>query len=242
LAGAFATGLPPDDEEEGTLSGRRAAPIMYLSLRGTMTMKTLCLCVSALGLSLLPCQAQQIYTLDPNNSVIRIHLDTAGALGFLGHPHLIETPIERGKFVYYPADPGKSSVELVVDAGALQVVDPKRSTKERKEIQATMQSGRVLGIADYPRIVFNSSKVEPLDHDRLQVTGNLTIRSNTHPVLLQVSLEQEGPQLKARGETQFKLTSFAIKPVAAALGTVRVQDQITISFQVFGQPKRSDGS
>jgi polyisoprenoid-binding protein YceI len=191
----------------------------------------------AVGLGALLCRGQEAYRLDPTNSVIRIHLDTAGALGFVGHAHLIQTPIERGDFVYYPTDLSKSTVEVVVDVGALQVVDPKRSAKERMEIQGTMRSKRVLGITEYPKIVFKSSKIEPVDHNRLQVTGNLTIRSNTHPVILQVSLEQEGPRLKATGECRFKQTTFGIRPVTAGLGTVRVQDQMTLSFDVFGQPK-----
>ncbi len=135
----------------------------------------------ALSLGLRLCGGQETYRLDPATSVIQIHLDTAGALGFVGHPHLIQTPIAAGSFVYDPSDPGKSSVELVVDASALQVLDPKRPAKERKEIQATMQSDRVLGIKQYPKIVFKSVKVESMDGNRLRITGNLTIRTKLTP-------------------------------------------------------------
>jgi hypothetical protein len=44
--------------------------------------------------------------------------------------------------------------------------------------------------------------------------------------------------LKAEGECQFKQTEFGIRPVAAALGTVRVQDQITVTFQVVARQAR----
>ncbi len=195
----------------------------------------------ALGLGPVWCAAQQAYQLDPSTSVIQIHLDTAGALGFVGHAHLIQAPIEQGKFVYDAADPAKSTVELAVAAATLKVKDPKISAKHRQEIQATMQSDRVLGIKQYPKIVFKSLTIEPPDRNRLRVTGNLTIRSETHPVTVETTLEQEGQRLKATGTTQFRQTTFGIHPVTAALGTVRVLDQMSISFTVFMQPEPHAG-
>ncbi len=189
----------------------------------------------ALSFGRLVCGAQEVYRLDPTRSVVQVHLDTAGALGFMGHPHLIQTPIKQGSFVYDPGDPGKGSVELVVDASALEVMDPQRPPEERTKIQATMQSDRVLGIKQYPRIVFKSVKIEPTDRHHLLVRGNLTIRSQTRPVTVDVTLEQEGGELKASGTSQFKQTTFGMSPVTAGLGTVRVRDQVSISFRVFGK-------
>ena len=200
-------------------------------------MQRLVIVLAALSAGLLSCWSQAAYRLDPAASVIQIHVDTAGLLGFAGHPHLIQTPIAEGAFVYYPGDPGKSSVQLVVDAAALQVVDPKVSAKDRQEIQATMQSDRVLGIKRYPKIAFKSVSIQGLDRNRLEITGSLTLRSQTHPVTVEAVLEPAGPELKAAGKSQFKQTAFGIRPVTAALGTVRVRDQVNISFQVFGKPK-----
>lgn len=204
-------------------------------------MKSVLNVLVALSLGRLLCGAQEVYRLDPTTSVIQIHLDTAGALGLMGHPHLIQTPIKQGSFVYYPSDPGKGSVEFVVDAKALQVTDPKRAAEERKEIEATMQSDRVLGIKQYPEIVFRSVKIEPLDRSRLQITGNLNLRSQTHPVTVDATLEETGPRLKVTGSCQFKQTAFGMRPVTAGLGTVRVRDQMNISFVVFGEPSIRKG-
>jgi polyisoprenoid-binding protein YceI len=194
-----------------------------------------------LGLGLALSRAQETYLLDTNRSAIQVHVGTAGLLGSVGHAHLIQTPIERGTFVYYPADPGRSSVELRVDAGGLQVTDAKLSAKDRKEIQAKMQSERVLNSQQYPKIVFRSSAIESLDRTHLRVTGNLSLRDKTQSVTLRVSLDQVGPQFKATGECQFKQTTFGIRPVAAGLGTVRVKDEVDISFVIFGEPKSSQG-
>lgn len=115
------------------------------------------------------------------------------------------------------------------------------SAKDRREILATMQSDRVLGVNQYPKIIFKSVKIQPLEGNRLQISGDLTIRSQTNLVTVEAILEQSGPILKAAGKSRFKQTTFGIKPVSAGLGAVRVKDQLNISFQVFGQPKADHG-
>jgi len=205
-------------------------------------MKSIVVAFVALSVGSLHSQAQNTYRLDPTRSLVEVHVDTAGALGFMGHPHVIQAPIEQGNFIYFPKDLGKSSVELVVDASILLVMDPKISAEDKKEIQETMQSDRVLGVKQHPKIVFKSVKIELLDRSRLQITGNLAIRSQTNHVIVEVTLEQTEPELKASGKSRFKQTSFGIQPVSAGLGTVRVKDQLNISFQVFGQPKPDHGA
>jgi polyisoprenoid-binding protein YceI len=199
-------------------------------------MRRIALALIALSAGLLWSRAQETYRLDSANSAVQIHVDTAGALGFIGHTHLIQAPLERGRFIYYPGDPAKSSVELVVDASALQVLDPTASAGDRKQIQATMQSDRVLSVSRYPKICFKSSKIQLLAGSRLQITGDLAIRSQTNQVIVEAALEQVGPHLKANGTSRFKQTTFGIQPVAAGLGTVRVKDELNLSFQVSGQP------
>ncbi len=207
----------------------------------TRDMRRLSFILVALSVGWLHSQAQETYRLDPARSVIQIHVDTSGALGFMGHHHLIQAPVEHGNFVYYPGDLGKSSVEILVDASALAVMDPKASAKDRMEIQATMRSDRVLGVKQYPKIIFKSVKIQPLDGNRLQISGDLTIRNQTNRVTVDAVLEQAGPELKAEGKSRFKQTTFGLQPVSAGLGAVRVKDQLEISFQVSGKPKRDHG-
>ncbi len=195
--------------------------------------------VVGLGLGVWQCPAQETYRLDPVTSLIEIHVDTAGALGFLGDTHLIQAPIAKGSFVFDAQDPGKSSVGLEVDAGSLRVIDLKRSAKDRDKIQAKMQSDRVLDVRRYRKIVFKSVKIIVLDTNRLQITGDLTIRDRTQPVVVEAVLEQEGEQMKAVGQSRLKQSRFGIRPVAAGLGTVRVKDELSLSFEVSGQRQGS---
>ncbi len=64
----------------------------------TRDMRRLSFILVALSVGWLRCQAQETYRLDPAKSMIQIHVDTSGALGFMGHSHLIQTPIRHGNF------------------------------------------------------------------------------------------------------------------------------------------------
>jgi polyisoprenoid-binding protein YceI len=195
-------------------------------------MKTVAHCLLWLVCSSLIAWGTEKYRFDSSNAVVQVHVGTSGAFGFLGHGHLMQAPIKRGTLVYHPSDPGQTSVELAVEAKSLQVIDPELSVGNRKKVQATMEGERVLGVKDWPTISFKSTTVEPeLDH-QLLIRGNLTIRDKTRPVTVQVNLELTGSQVKASGQCQFRQTEFGIRPVTAGLGTVKVQDQITITFEV----------
>jgi polyisoprenoid-binding protein YceI len=95
-----------------------------------------------------------------------------------------------------------------------------------------MESERVLGVKEYPTISFKSTMVEPERDHQILIHGNLTNRDKTRPVTVHAHLEQVGPAWKAAGQCQFKQTDFGIHPVTARLGTVKVQDQMRITFQV----------
>lgn len=195
-------------------------------------MNTVSYCMLWLVFSSMVAWGTEEFRFDSTNAIVQVHVGTSGAFGFLGHGHLMQAPIQRGTLVYRPLGPGQTSVELAVDARLLQVVDPEISVGDKKKIQATMESERVLGVKEYPTITFKSTTVELERDHQLAIHGNLTIRDKTRPVTLHANLEQTGPQLKASGQCQFKQTDFGIRPVTAGLGTVRVQDQITITFQV----------
>lgn len=181
-------------------------------------------------------RAAENYRLDPTNSVIRIHLGTAGFLGSIGHAHLIEAPLQEGRFIYAPDDPAGSLVELVVATGRMQVRDPKISVRDKREIQATMESERVLGVKQFPSITFKSTSVQADGTNRLVVLGDLTIRGQTRLVTVNAVLGQTKPGLRVTGQSHIRQTDFGIKPVSVGMGTVKVQDQVTISFDVVGQP------
>jgi len=161
--------------------------------------------------------------IDKQKSVMTVHVAKAGVFSALGHDHEISAPVAAGS-----VDTGAHKVELRLQAGALKVLDPKTSEKDRAEIQKTMLGPDVLDVAQYPEISFQSTGAESSGNGSWKVRGSLTLHGQSKPVVVDVS-EKDGHYV---GTAQLKQTDFGIKPVRVAGGTVRVKDELRIEFDI----------
>lgn len=177
------------------------------------------------------------YRIDPEHSVLRIQLGTSGLFGFLGDDHQIEARVTKGEVVRSSETPDRSSVHLEISAASLRVLDPKLSEKDRKEVQSKMESDRVLDVTGHPTIVFDSTRVQFKGTDQLTITGNLTLRDKTRPVKVRCRLESGDDFLRVTGDAEFKQKDFGIQPVGAGLGTVKVKNEIRLTFEIYARPQ-----
>jgi polyisoprenoid-binding protein YceI len=173
--------------------------------------------VCALGVS-----AQQ-HNIDTQKSTLTIRVGKTGAFSGLGHEHEVHAPIHSGT-----ADTGSHpAVEIHVDAGALRVIDKGESEKDRAEVQKTMLGPEVLDSEHHQEIVFKSTGAEAAGQGRWTLQGNLTLRGQTRPVTVNVTLKDG----RYMGETTVKQTDFGIKPPGKA--GVRAKDEVRIEFEVW---------
>src|ERR1700687_341720 len=172
--------------------------------------------VCALGVS-----AQQ-HNIDTQKSTLTIHVGKTGVFSGLGHEHEVRAPIHSGT-----ADTGSHpAVEMHVDARALRVIGKDDSEKDRAEVQMTMLGPEVLDSVRHQEIVFKSTGAEPVGQGRWTLRGNLTLRGQTRPVTMPVTLK-DGRYI---GATTVKQTDFGIKPPGKA--GVRAKDEVKIEFDV----------
>jgi polyisoprenoid-binding protein YceI len=75
-------------------------------------------------------------------------------------------------------NPTTARVEVQIDAASIDTGDDKRDTH--------LRSPDFLNVEQYPYITFKSTKIEQRDATHGQITGNLTIRDVTKPVILEV--------------------------------------------------------
>lgn len=87
----------------------------------------------------------------------------------------------QGVVQYDPANPSASKVEAVIGVKTIATRDENRD--------AHLKSSDFFDVEKFPTMTFVSTKVETVGEDRLKVTGDLTIRDVTKPVILEV----EGP-------------------------------------------------
>jgi polyisoprenoid-binding protein YceI len=93
----------------------------------------------------------------------------------------------RGRFgtfsgsVVVADDPLASSVSVEIDAASIDTRDEGRD--------GHLRSGDFFDVERFPTITFRSTDVAPAGKGRFSVTGDLTVRGVTRPVVLDVELE-----------------------------------------------------
>jgi polyisoprenoid-binding protein YceI len=188
---------------------------------GTRSKRVLALWCASLALAAAASAQQR--AIDTERSVMTVRVYKAGVLSALGHDHEIAAPITSGT-----VDTAAHTVEMHLKAGALKVVDPNVSEKDRAEIQSAMLGAEVLDAAGHPEIVFRSTTVAPGGAGSWTVNGNLTLHGQTRPVTVEVR-ETGGHYV---GTSRFKQTEYGITPVKVAGGIIRVKDEIRIEFDI----------
>jgi polyisoprenoid-binding protein YceI len=185
------------------------------------TMKRTMFLAAASLLCALGATAQQ-RNIDTQKSTLTIHVGKSGIFSSFGHEHEVRAPIQSGT-----ADTGyHPSVELHVDARKLRVIDKDASEKERGEVQTTMLGPEVLDSEQHQEIIFRSTAAESTGQDRWTLRGNLTLRGQTRPVTVHVTLKDG----HYAGEAAVKQTDFGITPPGKA--GVRAKDEVKIVFDV----------
>ena len=170
----------------------------------------------------------------PGQGYFRIQVGTSGLFGAFGHDHSIEAQRVMGCATVDPHEVVHSAVKLEFPTANIRVIDPKDSEKDRAEVQKTMET-QVLHISEYPLVTFASTAVEPAgEANRFRVRANLTIRGKTVPVTIPVRLTRlANGTYRVAGEYSFKQSSFLIKPIQLAGGTVKVKDEVQTQFELF---------
>jgi polyisoprenoid-binding protein YceI len=77
-----------------------------------------------------------------------------------------------------PAHPESSSVEVTVQTASIRTNNPQRDND--------LRASHFLEIDKYPTMHFKSTKIEPTGPETYNLTGDMTIKGNTHPVTFKV--------------------------------------------------------
>ena len=174
------------------------------------------------------------YRIDASQSKFVVHAFAGGLLSALAHNHNIAVRDFTGEaqFTYVTFEP--ASLSLSVKADSLTVID-KVSQKDRTDIERTMRE-EVLETGKYPEILFKSTRVSATKLGegkyRARISGNLALHGETHAVEIDAEIELGANSLRARGEIPLKQTRFNIKPVSIAGGTIKVKDEVKLSFDI----------
>jgi polyisoprenoid-binding protein YceI len=172
-----------------------------------------------------PSGASAQTSIDPEKSVMTVHVFKAGLFSAFGHEHEVRAPIQKGSF-----SEGNPSVELTVDARKLRVVDKEISEKDRAQVQQDMLGPKVLDSEKFPEIRFRSTSVERIAEGKWLITGDLTVHGESRPVKVNV----EGQNGHYKGTAELKQKDFGITPITVGGGAVKVKNELRVEFEVVG--------
>ncbi|HEY1302399.1 MAG TPA: YceI family protein [Vicinamibacterales bacterium] len=181
-------------------------------------------------------QEREQLVVDPAQTTITLHVGRSGVLSFAGHDHEVVVPAVQGQVMLDRTQVSRSSVSATFDAAAMKVTGKGEPPDDVPEVQRVMLSDRVLDAQHYPTITFQSRQVsvakQSADQMTLRITGDLTLHGVTRPLDVPVSLQLTADGLRASGKTTVQQSQFGIRPVTAGAGTVRVKDEVDVTFSI----------
>lgn len=145
-----------------------------------------------------------------------------------------------GKFTGYsgtinfdPAAPATSSVDVTIDAKSVELNDTKWNDH--------VKNADFLDTEKFPNITFKSTKIEVTGEKTANITGDLTIRGVTKPVVLATVFNKldkhpySGKEVAGfSATTKFKRSDFGVN-----YGVPGVGDEMSITLEVEANPEEA---
>jgi polyisoprenoid-binding protein YceI len=183
--------------------------------------------------------ASTVYVLDSGLSRFTAKAFATGLLASMGHNPSFAIRQFVGEAKFRADAPEESSVRIVVQSGTLELSD-QVSEKDRREIERTTRN-EVLDVSRFPEIVFEASNPSMSKGGEgyywANLTGKLTIRGITQPQQITAQISVTDSQLRANGELTVRQSSFGIKPVSVAGGTLKIKDDVKVTFDFIARKK-----
>jgi polyisoprenoid-binding protein YceI len=171
-------------------------------------------------------------------SSVRVHVGKAGMLSFAGHLHEVEAPVS-GTVTADPASLAGSSVDLTFTAARTRVLAEGEPKGDAPKVEEVMHGPTVLDALRFPEVRFHSKTVTgkavtPMNYE-VEVTGDLSLHGVTREITVPLRVTLEGSTLVATGRATLIHDQFAMKPVTAGGGTVKVANEIRIEFRIVAE-------
>lgn len=122
------------------------------------------------------------------------------------------------------AKPANSSVDITIPLSSLNT--------NVKALDEHLKGADFFDAAKYPNITFKSTKVQAMGKNKYKITGNLTVKNVTKPVVLDAVLNKQGehPMTKAQSIGFNATTSFNRSAFGVGAYVPNVGDKITVNI------------
>lgn len=184
-----------------------------------MNFKTLALGLAVSSVATFSMAKPVSYTIDPTHTATVFSWDHFGFSTPSGNFSDIQ-----GKIVVDNEQPAKSSVNVTIPVSSINT--------NVKALDDHLKKADFFDAAKYPNISFKSTKVETQDKKNFKITGDLTIKGVTKPVVLDAVLNKqaEHPMMKVPAIGFNATTSFDRSAFGLGANVPNVGDKITVQI------------
>ena len=187
-------------------------------------------------------QDAQLYRVSSLDSDLHILVYRSGTLAHLGHNHVVSSKSIEG-FAWVHNDLSKSGFDLLLPVNELIVDDPNTRATEGEDFSTVIDDqGRAgtkhnmllqtgLDGDHYPYIRLHSEQISA-SADQLLFQVTITIKQQTRTLEVPVTITKNSDSFSASGQFSIRQTDFGMTPMSVMAGALRVQDQLTIRFNL----------
>jgi polyisoprenoid-binding protein YceI len=159
------------------------------------------------------------YKIDPNHTDVVASWSHFGFSNPIAHFGKVD-----GSITYDPANVGASKVEVTIPLSGLN--------SHVEAFDEHLRSADFFDAAKFPDITFKSTSVKAAGKGKLKVSGDLTIKGITKPVVLDVTINKIGMQPLAKRDAAGFSATATIKRTDFDVGKYapNVSDEVTLSI------------
>lgn len=182
-------------------------------------------------------QANQVYMVDSQHSLLSIVVRRGGPLARMGHDHLIASRDLHG-FVLINNREHSCRADLTLPLQTLRADEPALREKAGLTTQPTAEDiaatrsnmfAHVLDLARYPQVVI---AIRQCPEAAAEVLALVTLNGVERTVPLTMQLETDSTGLKVQGTATVRQSDFGIQPFAVMGGLLKVEDSLDIQFSI----------
>ncbi|MGH3722991.1 MAG: YceI family protein [Mycobacterium sp.] len=171
------------------------------------------------------------WTFGPENGTLTLQTGVTGRAARMGHRLTII--MESWTISVNDAHGGPSSGSLVVDVDSLRVDSGEGgltplTAPEKAMVKANAL--KTLNAKRFPTIEFHAEKITPTGTG-YRMHGPLTIHGETQVVDFDLDVAGDGADQQLSLTTEISQRDYQVKPFSMAMGSLKVADLVTVSFE-----------
>jgi polyisoprenoid-binding protein YceI len=173
---------------------------------------------------------RMVWTLDASDGELRLHTGVTGRAARMGHRLTIA--MTRWHATVHWNDGEPATAELVVEADSLEVLRGEGGVKGLsgpEKAVARSNALKSLNASRFPEIRFTADVIDKTD-EGYRLSGTLQIQGKSHKHEIDLRTDDLGASWRMSAESTVRQTDYGIKPFSLLMGSVRVVDEVRVSF------------